>query len=206
MDDRQEPPEPWASAFIAAGLTTRDRPTYRAAARAVSLAEGRSMAPETVRRIVNGIGKPRPENVAALARALGTDVLTVSEWAGQVRSLRQPYAAPPEGDLMSERQRRAIDELIRLLAAVGVTKEDEDAERSTQKNVTPIGRARSAPTRRAAARKEAPPEAAKAAPRKARKQPPSTGAQPAKPKPRRTRGFAGGDSSPDYHIGPGDTP
>lgn len=54
--------------------------------------------------------------VDRVAKALGVDVRTVSQWAGRVRTVRDPYVPPIEADMLTVRQRRAVSELIKSMA------------------------------------------------------------------------------------------
>jgi len=107
-------PEPWASALVRAGFTdprySDDRPSLGA------LAEAAGVHTTTVSRMVHGRGKPKHENVEAVAAALRVDVVEVSEWARQARTEAEPYRMPAEVNLLTRREQAAITELIRAMA------------------------------------------------------------------------------------------
>src|SRR5690625_5188031 len=107
-------PEPWASALVRAGFTdprySDDRPSLGA------LAEAAGVHTTTVSRMVHGRGKPKHENVEAVAAALRVDVVKVSEWARQARTEAEPYRMPAEVNLLTRREQAAITELIRAMA------------------------------------------------------------------------------------------
>ncbi|WP_343993080.1 hypothetical protein [Terrabacter terrae] len=62
-----------------------------------------------------GMVSSEPETVAAVAEALRLDVRTVSDWAGAARSVIEPYRPPAEADLLTLKQRRAVDQIIRAM-------------------------------------------------------------------------------------------
>lgn len=107
-------PEPWASALVRAGFTdprySDDRPSLGA------LAEAAGVHTTTVSRMVHGRGKPKHENVEAVAAALRVDVVKVSEWVRQARTEVEPYRMPAEVNLLTRREQAAITELIRAMA------------------------------------------------------------------------------------------
>ncbi len=111
VDVRQEVPEPWATAMMRRGAVTRDgRASYR------RLAELSGVAPETIRRLALGKGTTSEDTLAAVAKTLEEDVTTVAAWAGKARAVARPYSPPSEANLLTARQRRALDELIRAMA------------------------------------------------------------------------------------------
>lgn len=91
--------------------------------------------PSTIAHMRAGTRKPKPETVRRIADALRISVRTLSEWVDQSRSVEAPYIAPPEADLLTHEERKAVDQLIRVMAAskVGVkptalTSEDQPAK------------------------------------------------------------------------------
>lgn len=108
-------PEPWASALVRAQFTdpryADDRPSLS------QLAEAARLHPTTVSKMIRGVGRAKVENVAAVADALGVDVVEVSGWVKQARSRAKPYSVPTEVDLLTEREQDALSELIRAIAA-----------------------------------------------------------------------------------------
>lgn len=100
-----ELPEPWKTAGERKGLTS---------IRAIARESGASV--QTVAMIVAGKRRPTPATSARLAAALGTDPATVDQWAGlPAGETSEPYIPPPESRRMTDRQRRAINEMIRVL-------------------------------------------------------------------------------------------
>ena len=83
------------------------------------LADAAGVNTQTVIDTVLGRVNPRHETVAAIATALRQDVRVIAEWVGQARSVRAPWNPPAEADQLTERQRRALDELIRAIAEGG---------------------------------------------------------------------------------------
>lgn len=116
-------PTDWDLALIRAGFVdprNAEKPSYNQLARAVGVPQS------TVSAIVSGRSrKPKPENVQKIADALGLDVRIVAGWVGQERTERTRYTPPAEADLLTDRQRRAVDEIIRAIAAERVGSRDE---------------------------------------------------------------------------------
>ena len=66
---------------------------------------------------VNGShGKPSERTLKLLAAALDLPLWRLREAAGAPPGEAEPYTPPPEAARMNRRQRRAVDEIIRLLA------------------------------------------------------------------------------------------
>lgn len=115
-------PTTWEDALEAAGLVDprNGRPSFN------QLAIRASMAPSTVTKIVAGRSKPSPATIRKIADALRLDVRIVGEWVGQARTEREPYSPPAEADLLTQRQRRAVDEMIRAIVADREGTDDPD--------------------------------------------------------------------------------
>lgn len=82
-----------------------------------ALARKSGVSTETVRQAMFGGRDTSPESVRSLADALGVDVRVVSEWVGQARAVAPAYTPPQEADLLTARERKAINELIRAITA-----------------------------------------------------------------------------------------
>lgn len=92
------------------------------------LAELAGLSVETVRQTLYGGRDPSPATVRALSDALRVDVRTVSEWAGQARSVVESYRPPQEADLLTKRERKAINELIRAITATRGERHEESQQ------------------------------------------------------------------------------
>lgn len=117
----------WDAALVKAGFIDKrdgESPSHRA------LAEHLGIGTSTVTNIRNGTVKPKPATVAKIAKALNVDVRELSRWIGQARDVAEPYRPPSEADLLDQRERDALDEIIRLMAAskVGVKPQNETSE------------------------------------------------------------------------------
>lgn len=77
------------------------------------LAKAAGLHTSTVTSLIFQDRETEPHVVERVAKALGVDVQIVSEWAGIHRPMSAPYVPPPEANLLSARQRKAITELIR---------------------------------------------------------------------------------------------
>lgn len=105
-----EIPEPWASRLVAKGYTDPrfrdDRPSMSALAADVGI------HPSTVSSTINGRRAASAETVAALASALGDDV---AGWLGV--AVHGTWHPPAAANLLTPRQRRALEELIVSMTA-----------------------------------------------------------------------------------------
>lgn len=83
------------------------------------LARDAGVSVETARRIVYGTrANPSEETMRRIASALRIPASLAGEWVGLTLHDRQaPYEPPREASLLSQRQREAVDEVIRLFAA-----------------------------------------------------------------------------------------
>lgn len=82
------------------------------------IAERAGLRPGTVDRVMNGVGQPKVETVDKIARALKIPVERAREAAGKPRGSSEPYAPPAEARLLDQRQRQALDELIRSVTSM----------------------------------------------------------------------------------------
>ena len=103
----QKVPEPWASRMVARGFVRAD-----GTPNVSTLARRAGVAVETARRAVLGIGHASPDTVARLVQELGPQV---HDWLGQEVELGS-YEPPREAALLTHRERRALDQLIRVMA------------------------------------------------------------------------------------------
>lgn len=99
-------PEPWKSVAERAGLTS-----YRKIAEAAGVSHG------TVQRAFTGHRQSvHPDTVKGLARALRVTESWVADALDMDTDTVTPYTPPREAAYLGQRQRRAVDEMIRLLA------------------------------------------------------------------------------------------
>ena len=131
-------PEPttdelWDAALVKAGFIDKrdgETPSHRA------LAEAIGIGTSTITNIRAGNANPKPATVTKIAKALNVDVRELSRWIGQSREVVTPYTPPSEADLLDQRERDALDEIIRVMAAskkrpdkpVKLTSVDQPAE------------------------------------------------------------------------------
>ena len=140
---REEPWELWASAMLAVGATNPrlpDRPSWR------QLANRAGITTQTVINAARGEVDTEIDVIRQIAKALRVSPETVSEWVGRSRAVSTRYAPPAEADLLTERQRKALTELIRSMVTdeqrAGEDRADSPAPMSdagaTPANVRPI--------------------------------------------------------------------
>lgn len=100
-------PEPWKSQMQNRGISSiRD------------LSRKSGLSVETVRKTVYGLRRSTPPTVAALAEALGLPEARVNNWIGyKGTDTNEPYTPPVESSRLNQRQRTALDELIRSMTA-----------------------------------------------------------------------------------------
>lgn len=122
---RRDVPEPWATWLIDAGMTSPNARRQIPSAR--RLAERVGSHTTTLMNMMHGVADTDPATVAAVAEALGVDVVKVSRQVGQSRTERSPWVPPFEANLLSRRQQLALSELIRAMAA---EEREDDAEQS----------------------------------------------------------------------------
>lgn len=80
------------------------------------LARKSGVSVETTRQAVKGLRVPTPPTVAGLADALGIEASQVNRWVGyEGTDSNSPYQPPVESSRLNQRQRRALDELIRSM-------------------------------------------------------------------------------------------
>lgn len=103
-------PEPWASRLVERGFTDGRSRQRIPSMGALSTKTG--LHTSTISALISGKRKPTVETVQLLVRELGGDV---AAWLGV--PVRDEYTPPPEAALLTPRQRKAVDELIRSIVA-----------------------------------------------------------------------------------------
>lgn len=82
-----------------------------------ALAHKAGVGVETVRKLVYGASGSSSATIAAVAQALHRDVRTVARWAAEQRAVAEPFELPAEADLLTDKERRAIVQLVRAITA-----------------------------------------------------------------------------------------
>lgn len=102
---RDELPEPWRTALERKGISSKR-----------GLATKAGVSPQTAKRLIDGIGKPSAETVAAVADAVfGGDRTLVWGLAGQNRQDYGPWELPPEASQLDPEQRAAVLAVVRAM-------------------------------------------------------------------------------------------
>ena len=106
-------PTDWDEALVKAGFVdgrSGKGPSWSQLAKAIGVHVSTLTSMRDGTRVTDG------EIVAKVAEALRLDVLIVSGWVGRARTERNPYEPPEVANLLDAEERRAVTDLIRLLA------------------------------------------------------------------------------------------
>lgn len=129
----REIPEPWYSAMLARNFThqTTGEPAV------IHLAEKAGVSPTTVHRLIDGGGRQtvRPETIRKLAEALGVQPSVVGQWIGVAWGENADWSPPPEINLLTRRERQAVEEIIMCLAASKLGRGDMTVPEVPQRKV-----------------------------------------------------------------------
>lgn len=131
VDVSTEPFGPWVQPMIDAGAVDPRRdepiPSWN------RLAELAHLSTSTVTGMVDGTRSTSTLSVQKVAKVLKVDPREVSKWLDLSRPVGRRYVAPPEADLLTERQQKALTTFIRALAAdqkEGTSHGDSDTQKS----------------------------------------------------------------------------
>jgi hypothetical protein len=120
-------PEPWRSALEPKGISSKR-----------GLATKVGISPQTAKRLIDGMGSPSAETVAAVADELfNGDRTKVWELAGLSRQDYGPWGLPPEASQLDPDQRAAVLAVVRAMLPPDVRAGVEDGNDSA---VPTIGR------------------------------------------------------------------
>lgn len=100
--------------------------------REIARRSGEKIHHATVSNVMRGkhAANPSDEVLSAFAEVFKIPLTRLRELAGRPAGETEPYIPPPEADLLDARQRRAVDELIRSIAAASpAARNDGSAER-----------------------------------------------------------------------------
>lgn len=108
-----EPTGEWAKAMIRAKATDprNGRPSWN------MLAELSGVSTSTITKMIGGERRTSPTTVRKVAQALRVAPEKVSGWLQLATPVREAFEPPPEADLLTPRQRKAVTELIRSMVA-----------------------------------------------------------------------------------------
>ena len=107
-----EPQEPWASAMIAVGTVD---PRREGVASWNRLGEIADVHTSTITGFIAGDRTPSTKTIRKIATALRLPTEVVSGWIRDTRPVRSVYQPPAEADMLTDRQRKALTELIRSM-------------------------------------------------------------------------------------------
>ena len=126
----QEVPEPWASRMVECGFTDPryldDRPSM------TRLGERIGIHTTTISSAIHGRRRASAATVSALVEALGPDV---AGWLGAGQAAA--WTPPAEAALLTDRQRKAVEELIRAMAEQRQESDHDRAPSITDAGATP---------------------------------------------------------------------
>lgn len=137
-------PEPWRSAMEVAETYSLNELSART-----------GVATSTISALVYGRKVSSEKTIAAVSDALGVAPRTTREWATLARGEDQPWVPPAEANRLSLRQRNALNELIRSIAAAADTaaKDSASAPAGKSSNVRDLARPPAPDLSRVAARR-----------------------------------------------------
>ncbi|MBM4707840.1 XRE family transcriptional regulator [Rhodococcus hoagii] len=113
----QVAPEPWKSAMEKAGAISPK--TKQASMNALARMCG--VHSTTIQRIIDrrtGARGVEADTIQKIADALQEPPSVVAGWIGQVWGENEPYVPPKEADMLGPRERKALNEIIRSMAAL----------------------------------------------------------------------------------------
>lgn len=87
-----------------------------ALARAASDHANENIHTSTISSMIFGERETSRVVIGAVAKALGVDVRQVEDWVGNARQVAKPFRPHADADLLDADERRAVNELIRLMA------------------------------------------------------------------------------------------
>lgn len=73
------------------------------------------VSPETVRRLVLGIGRSDDATMRKVATALDVPITRIREWAATAVGTEKPFELPPEASRLSPRQQDAVLSVVRAM-------------------------------------------------------------------------------------------
>ena len=113
---KRQPPEHWQLFMEQKGIRS-----------IAHLAELTGVAGMTANRLVMGDAKTQPEILREIARALHVDDVVIYGLAGWPTTTK-PWEPPAEAEAMTDRQRKAVTEMIRAFVQPTLDKAEADAE------------------------------------------------------------------------------
>lgn len=135
VDVSDTPTGPWVEPMIRAKATNprNGLPSW------TRLGELAGLSTTTVTAMISGSRKTSTKTIRKIADFLGEDTQTVSEWLELTRLVREKYDAPPEADLLTERQRKALTNLIRAIVADDKEEGQADGNSPDKKSSEAVG-------------------------------------------------------------------
>ncbi|MFP7706330.1 helix-turn-helix domain-containing protein [Trueperella sp. LYQ141] len=98
-------PEPWRTWAIQVRLSSYHK-----------IADAAELSSATIYKAINGkTDTVKPETLAGLAKALRRSESEIAEALGIAAQTTSPYSPPPEADFLDTRERKAVDEFIRVI-------------------------------------------------------------------------------------------
>jgi transcriptional regulator with XRE-family HTH domain len=110
VSTERELPYRWAERLIARGFTDRRTDHQYARPSLGALSDATGVHQTTLKSAITGARNPSVETVRRLMKALGDDV---AGWLGQDRVVE--WIPPAEASLLTDRQRKAVEEIIRAM-------------------------------------------------------------------------------------------
>ena len=127
MARRREVPEPWKTFMAQKGISSIRQ-----------LSQQSGVSAPAISRLMHKESRQEDDTIVRIADTLGLDLAKAYDLAGVTAPEAKPYAPPAEAHRLNDRQRKAIDELIRATVA---DLQDERAGDGSEHSATPMSQA-----------------------------------------------------------------
>ena len=127
MARRREVPEPWKTLMAQHGISSIRQ-----------LSQKSGVSAPAISRLMHREGRQEDDTIVRVATTLGLDLDKAYGLAGVTAPEAKPYTPPAEAHRLNERQRKAIDELIRATVA---DLQEQEAGDGSERSATPMNRA-----------------------------------------------------------------
>ena len=127
MARRREVPEPWKTLMDQHSISSIRQ-----------LSQKSGVSAPAISRLMHREGRQEDDTIVRVATTLGMDLDKAYGLAGVTAPEAKPYTPPAEAHRLNERQRKAIDELIRATVA---DLQEQEAGDGSERSATPMNQA-----------------------------------------------------------------